>query len=139
LVYAGIGAPQPGRIVVVPTWLLVLCASGAVLAAGLAAVYRPALRRLPVLVGAAAVAGLAVAAFPDVAPLVAQAAVPGAVLALAAAVLRRLIDGRRGPPDRRPGAATTSLTEVAPRASVIITAPSPSRGDDATAIGRFGP
>jgi hypothetical protein len=140
LVYAGIGPPPPGRIVVVPTWLLVLCASGAVLAAGLAAVYRPALCRLPVLVGAAAVAGLAVAAFPDVAPIVAQAAVPGAVLAVAAAILRPLVEGRTVVPrNRGPGGGTSSLTEVAPHPSLIITAPPSSRVDDATAVGRFGP
>ena len=140
LVYAGIGPPPPGRIVVMPTWLLVLCASGAVLGAGLAAVYRPALCRLPVLVGAAAVAGLAVAAFPDVAPIVAQAAVPGAVLAVAAAILRPLVEGRTAEQrNSGPGGGASSLTEVAPRASLIITAPSPSRVDDATAVGRFGP
>lgn len=139
LVFAGIGSPPPGRIVVLPTWLLVLCASGTALGAGLALVYRPALCRLPVLVGVAAVAGLAVAVFPDVAPAVAQAAVPGAVLALAAAGLRPVVEGWTvAPRDRGPGGGTSSRTAVAPPASLIIKPPA-SGVDDVTAVGRFGP
>jgi hypothetical protein len=139
LVYAGVGPPQSGRIVVVPTWLLVLCASGATLAAGLSAVYLPAMRRLPVVVGVAAVAGLAAAVFPDVAPLVAQAAAPGAVLASAAALLRPVVDGRSvAPLGRASGGGASSLTQVAAQGSLIITAPTPSRVDDATAVGRIG-
>lgn len=115
-------------------------ASGAVLGAGLAAVYTPALRSLPVLVGVVAVVGLAMAAFPDVAPILAQAAVPGGVLAVAAAALRRLVEGRAvAPRERGAGGGASSPTDVAPRPSLIITAPSSSRVDDATAVGRFGP
>ena len=116
-----------------------LCASGVVLSLGLAAVYVPALRRLPFVVAAVAAAGLAAAALPDMAPLVAQAAAPGAVLAIAAGLLRSLIEGRTAPPQgHMPAAGASSLTQVAAPGSLIITAPPPSRVDDATAIGRIG-
>jgi len=87
--YAGIGLPAPAVAWVVPDWLVLLASSGTALGLGLAAVYRPAFRRAPILVLTAATCGLLAALAPAVAPLVLQAALPGVGLALAAWGLRR--------------------------------------------------
>jgi hypothetical protein len=142
LVFSGVGPPAKGRIWVVPTWLLVLAVSGPVLALGLSAVYLPRLRSVPVVIGVAAVASLAAAFFPELAPLVAQAAVPGAVLTVLAAALRFVLRRRtaavpaRGP---APVVSASSLTQVAPQPSLIIAASSPSLREGATAVGRTPP
>jgi len=131
-----------GRIWVVPTWLLVLAASGPVLALGLLGVYLPWLRTVPVVLGLAVVAGLAAAAFPELAPLVVQAAVPGAALAALAAALRFVLDERSPmPPPRVPAAvvSASSLTQVAPQPSLIINPSSPPQREGATAVGRDTP
>ncbi len=94
-VFAGIGGPAGTMAWVVPNWFLVLLASGVSLAAGLAIVYRPEVRRMPLLLVVAAVLGLAAAVAPDVAPLFAQAALPGAALALGAWALRLVSDPQR--------------------------------------------
>lgn len=141
-VFSGVGSPGIGRIWVVPTWLLVLCVSGPVLAIGVLSVYWPRLRSVPWVLGMAVAASLAAAAFPQLAPLVAQAAIPGAALAVLAAALRTVVD-RRGVslPARTPvvlGSAS-SLTQVAPLPSLIIAASSPSQREEATAAGREHP
>jgi hypothetical protein len=55
-------------------------------------VYRPAWRRIPAVFALALPATLAAVAFPDIAPLVVQAAIPAMLLSLLAAALRRLTD-----------------------------------------------
>jgi len=95
--FAGIGLPAPAVAWLVPDWLVLLASSGAALGLGLAVVYRPAFRRLPVVILAAATAGLLAALVPAVAPLVLQAAVPGVGLAVAAWALRRVTERRGGP------------------------------------------
>jgi hypothetical protein len=123
-VFAGIGSPGSTTVWLVPNWFVVLIASGLSLAGGLALVYRPVLRRMPLLLGAAAVVGIAAAAAPNVAPLVAQAALPGAALALVAWVLRIVIDPRRGQaaPGPRVMVSASSLTRPhAARPSLIVT------------------
>jgi hypothetical protein len=123
-VFAGIGGPGDASAWLVPNWFVVLIASGVSLAVGMALVYRPVLRRVPLLTGAAAVLGLAAVAAPNVSPLVVQAAVPGAVLALAAWALRILVTPRRGHGDSGPRApvSASSLTRPhAPRPSLIVT------------------
>jgi Na+-translocating ferredoxin:NAD+ oxidoreductase RnfA subunit len=132
-----------GRIWVVPTWLLVLAASGPVLAMGLLGVYLPSLRTVPVVLCLAVIASLAAAAFPELAPLVVQAAVPGAALAALAASLRFVFD-KRSPtpsPTRGPAAvvSASSLTQVAPQPSLIINPASTSQPEGATAVGRNQP
>jgi hypothetical protein len=106
---------------VAPTWLLVLLASGLTLGIGLAIVYQPSLRRVPAVLSLGAVAVLAAALLPDLAPLVGLAALPGAVLGLVAAALRFVVDR----PARRPPAAATpvsseSSTRFFPGASILI-------------------
>jgi hypothetical protein len=93
------------------------------LAAGLAIVYRPEVRRMPVLLVVAAVLGLAAAAAPDVAPLFAQAALPGAALALGAWALRLVSDPQRTGSRLIPQVAVSasSLTRpLAARPSLIV-------------------
>jgi hypothetical protein len=141
-VFSGVGPPAKGRIWVVPTWLLVLVVSGPVLALGLAAVYVPRLRSVPVVLGVAAVASLAAAFFSELAPLVGQAAGPGVVLTLLAAVLRFVLR-RRVPVASTRGAAAvvsaSSLTQIAPQPSLIIAPSSPAIREGATAVGRDRP
>lgn len=92
IVFAGTGSPGSGAVWLIPTWLLVLMVSGPLLALGLTMVYRPAWRRIPAVFALALPATLAAVAFPDIAPLVVQAAIPAMLLSLLAAALRRLTD-----------------------------------------------
>jgi len=138
-VFSGVGAPAPGRIWVVPTWLLVLAVSGPLFALGLLGVYQPRLRSVPVVLGLTAVASLAAALFPDLAPLVAQAAVPGTALTVLAAVLRLLLDRRTTIPPSRlpvPAVSASSMTQVAPQPSLIIAASSPQFREGSTNAAR---
>ena len=140
VVFSGVGPPGMGRIWVVPTWLLVLAVSGPVLAIGLLGVYLPWLRTVPVALCLAVVASLGAVAFPELSPLVAQAAVPGAALAVLAAMLRLLLDRQAPPslPERVQPAvvSASSLTQVAPQPSLIINPSSPAHREAATAVGR---
>ena len=122
LVYAGIGSPGVATAWVVPTWCIVLAASGVVLAIGLAMIYHAAWRRPAVVTGLAAAAALAACALPETALLVGQAALPGAALATLAAVLRWFTDRR---PPRRPawqtaGQASSLTRSAAPTVSLIV-------------------
>jgi hypothetical protein len=98
----------------VPNWCIVLVASGAALAVGLAAVYRPWWRTSGVWIALAASLALAAAMSPDVAPLVAQAAVPGLVLAVVAWALRLFSERSTGRGLRMaaPSAPASSLTRL---------------------------
>ena len=143
VVFSGVGLPGTGRIWVLPTWLLVLAVSAPVLALGLLGVYLQRLRTVPVVLGLAAIASIAAAVFPELTPLVAQAAVPGVALAILAATLR-LILHRRQPalPLARVAAAVvsaSSLTQVAPQPSLIIAPSSRPQREGATAAGRDQP
>jgi type II secretory pathway pseudopilin PulG len=95
-----------------------------------------------VVLGLAVVAILAAAAFPELAPLVVQAAVPGAALAVLAAALRFVLDERSPTqlptPTRGPAAvvSASSLTQVAPQPSLIIKPLSDSQAEGPTAAGR---
>jgi hypothetical protein len=123
LVFSGVGPPGDAVLWLVPNWCLVLTASGAALALGLAMVYRPWWRSPRVWITVAAVLALAAAVRPDLAPLVAQAAAPGLALAAVAWALRSFTTrGRSGglrlPP---PSAAASSLTRFnAPPPSLIV-------------------
>ncbi len=92
VVFAGTGSPGAGTVWLLPTWLLVLLVSGPLLALGLTMVYRPAWRRVPAVFALALPATLAAVAFPDIAPLVVQAAIPGCLLSFLAAGLRRVTE-----------------------------------------------
>jgi hypothetical protein len=100
----------------------VLAASGVALSLGLALVYRPWWRTPGVWITLAAVLAVAAAIWPDLAPLVAQAAVPGLVLAAVAWALRSFTTrgsggGQRIPP---PSAAASSLTRFHGTPSLIV-------------------
>ena len=136
VVYAGVGDPGIAAVWVAPTWLLVLVASGLTLAVGLAIVYRPMLRRVPAVLSLGAAAVMAVALAPDLAPLIGLAALPGAVLALAAAALRIMIDR----PARRPLApmSSESSTRFIPAASILIAPSVAAASGTATRTGSAG-
>jgi hypothetical protein len=125
LVYAGIGSPGTAAAWVVPTWFIVLICSGVSLAVGLTMVYSASWRSPTVVVGLAAAAALLAAALPEVMPLVGQAALPGGILAVLAAALRRASEPA---PSRRAAAQPTgqasSLTRSAVPAVSLIVAPS---------------
>jgi hypothetical protein len=137
-VYAGIGPPGSAAAWVVPTWLVVLLASGLALAIGLALVAVPAWRTPAVVLGLAGCVTILAAARPDVAPLAAQAAAPGAVLAALAAMLRQ----RGAAASRRSGrpviGPTSSLTRTAAPTASLVVASSIDSGSRATA-GRESP
>ena len=92
-------AGQEGRfeVVVVRRWLLLLVASAAALAIGLALIYFPALRRTRALVAAAAVLLVIALIYPEPALLFAQAGSLGLLLVLAALVLRGIVSRRPTP------------------------------------------
>ena len=135
-VYSGVGPPGPADAWILPTWTIVLAASGMMLAWGLAVIFRPAWRRPAVLLGIGAAAMLAAAAAPGIAPLVGQAAVPGGLLAILAAGLRWFSDprpaGRATPAVMVSGASSLTRT-AAPTVSLIVapSAASTPRGRDA--------
>jgi hypothetical protein len=88
--YSGLAPLASIEIVTMPRWLLVLLASGSVLAVAVLWVYVPLVRRGWLVLAVAFLgAGLSVA-FPEPAALFGQAAVLGLVLATVAALLRRL-------------------------------------------------
>ena len=100
-VFSGVGAPGAERLWLMPSWLVVLLVSGPVVGVGLLLLYRPALRRVPVVLGLAAAAALGAAAAPDLAPLVIQATLPGVGLVLLAAGLRLALDQPRPAENQR--------------------------------------
>ena len=124
IVFSGVGSPGAAVLWLVPTWCIVLVASGAALGVGLAAIYRPWWRRSGVWVALAASLALAAAMSPDAAPLVAQMAVPGILLAATAGALRLFAERFRddGPRMTAPSSAASSLTRLnAMPPSLIVT------------------
>jgi hypothetical protein len=87
-------------IITAPRWLLVLAASGAVLALAVIWIYVPGIRRGWIAVGAACLLAAFGAAFPGPAMLAGQAAVLGIVLALLSLTIARLARRGSGPPDQ---------------------------------------
>jgi len=85
-------------------------------------------------------ASLAAAFLPDLAPLAAQAAVPGVALVVLAAALRFIIDRRTtAAPAARipvPAVSASSMTQVAPQPSVIIAPSSPPLREGSTNAAR---
>jgi len=142
LVYSGVGAPGAATVWVVPTWCLVLAASGVTLAAGLAVAYRPWLRRTALILPVVAGLVLAAAAAPELAALLGQAAVPGIALTLVAWALRGLLDRPHGvnlrplPALVSPSSMTRSLGESP---SLVVAGSSLRREDSLTAITKQQP
>ena len=136
MVYAGVGDPGKVALWVAPTWLLVLVVSGITLAAGLALVYRPTLRRAPVVLSIGACIAMAAAIVPDLAPLAGLAAVPGIALSLVAAALRFVVDRPAGRPAQAGLALPAeSSTRYMPAASIVI---SPSVAHSPTTVTKAG-
>jgi hypothetical protein len=137
-VYSGVGFAGAARVWIVPTWLLVLAVSGPALALGLAFVYRPAVRRTSVVLTLASGLVLAASAMPDLAPLFAQAAVPGLVFSLVAAGLRFFVErpAATGRPRLAPMVTSGSSTRFVPAPSLVIAPSAMHSPDSATAPGR---
>lgn len=136
VVYAGVGDPGTAAVWLVPTWILVLVVSGLTLAAGLALVYRAALRRVPIVLSIGACLAMAAALAPDLAPLVVLAAIPGIALSLLAVALRLFVDrpaGRPTPPG--PTLPGESSTRYMPAPSIVI---SPSAVHSPTTVTKAG-
>ncbi len=138
-VYSGVGPPGTAALWIVPTWCAVLVASGAALAVGLTLAYVAAARRPAVVVPLLAAVGIGAAALPDLAPLAAQASLPGVALALLAWILRGVFDRDTRPPVARPvapGASASSLTRTASPPSLVVAGSSLIREGSVTAGGR---
>jgi hypothetical protein len=88
--YSGLAPLASIEIVTMPRWLIVLLASGAVLALAVVWVYAPIVGRGWVMVSLAIVVAALAVSFPEPAALLGQAAVLGLVLATVVALLRRL-------------------------------------------------
>jgi hypothetical protein len=135
-VYSGVGSPGTATAWLVPQWCVVLLASGLTLAAGLVVTYRVGWRRPRVLVAAVAAVGLAAAAAPELAPLAAQAALPGMALAILAWVLKAIVDrpstgGTRG---SVPLASASSLARPRLSAPSLIVGAAVEQGSTATHV-----
>ncbi len=129
-VYQGVGSPGRATLWVVPTWTIVLFASGPILAFGLGSLSRPAWRKPGVLLGLALGAVLAAVAAPGFAVLVAQASVPGVILMMIAAGLHRLATWDAGPRlAGPPPASSSSLTRTAAPTVSLLVAPSAAAAD----------
>ena len=89
--YSGVGAPGDESLWMATAWLVVLAASGPVLAVGLFMVYVSAARSVWLVIGGLSLIAVLAAAWPGLAPLLFQGALPGVLLALLAAVMRGLI------------------------------------------------
>jgi hypothetical protein len=139
-VYSGVGPPGAAALWLVPTWALVLVASGAALVAGLALAYLPAARRPGILVPLLAAPVAGAAAFPGIAVMLAQAAVPGAALAVLTWVLRRVFDGPvRVAAVPGAGVSASSLTRALPAGPSLIVSGSSLRGAEGSVTsGRRG-
>lgn len=136
-VYAGVGPPGDHSVWLMPTWFIVLVASGVTMTIGLALVYRPSLLRTSLLLAIIAVIGLLAAALPDAAVLVAQAAVPGAVMAIVAAGLRVALDplpARSRPAVAAPPSSVTRLSS--PAVSLIVASEAGTGSTTTAAVGR---
>jgi hypothetical protein len=112
--------------------LLVLAASAPVLGLGLLLVHRPRLRSPALVLGVAAAAGLVGAVFPEAAPLFAQAALPGAALAVVAAALRWFVN-RSGFAPRGAAVPPVSASSITQPAPSLIVAESSGGGGDGSA------
>lgn len=132
-VYAGIGPPGSAAAWVVPTWVVVLLASGLALSVGLAMVALPAWRTLAVVLSLLGSATILAVALPDWAPLLAQTAAPGAVLAALAAALRRRHEPAPRPARRPVIGSPSSLTRTAAPTASLVVASSIESGSRATA------
>ena len=137
-VFSGLGPPGSATLWLVPTWCTVLVASGIALAAGLVLAYRPAARRTAVVVPLVFTLGVVAAALPDLAPLAAQAALPGVALALVAWALRAVFDREPNAPPRPQPApvSASSLTRAVSAPSLVVSGSSLEREGSVTAGGR---
>lgn len=111
--FSDFGAASSWTPRVVRRSTVVLVASGLVLAAALALLYVPALRRAGVLVGVAVAVGAIGFAYPDAVPMAIQASLGGALFAFLALLLERNLARRRGRAIRTTG----DVASVAPRSS----------------------
>jgi hypothetical protein len=80
----------------------------------------------------AAAVTLAATLAPGLAPLVGQAALPGAVLATVAGLMRALLARPRVASLRPAAAAASSLTQLAPQPSLVIASSMLRGADDVT-------
>ncbi len=133
-VYSGVGPPGSESIWVAPTWLVVLIASGPILAWGLALVYSRTVRRVPLVLLVAGGLVVAATAAPGLAPLIVQAALPGAALAALAGLMRAAFSRPRAP---RPWPApASSLTREAPQPSIIVATSAARSAESVSSPGR---
>ncbi len=136
-VFAGIGPPGRTVVWVVPTWFIVLVASGTTLGLGLLLVYREAFRCPSVLLAMTATAALGAATMPEIAVLVGQAAIPGLVMAILAAALRRALDRPVDRPRLTVSHSASSMTQPSsPTVSLIVASHSSSGSTTTAAVGR---
>lgn len=135
-VFSGVGSPGSESMWVAPTWLLVLLASTPTLAWGLMLIYWRTARRVPLVLLVAGALILLTTLRPELAPLLIQAALPGAALAAIAGVLRGVFARPRVAPVWPTVAPQSSLTRVVSQPSIIV-APSVARSaDSVTSPGR---
>ena len=131
LTYSGVGPSETTSVVVLPTWFMVLIISGAVLAVGLGLVYLPQIRSVWFVLGGLAVCILSGVIWPNAAPLLIQAALPGIFLSLLSQWLRGRVTGVRVAVESRSGAfgsiGVGSSTREVGREQIVISASTTSR------------
>ncbi len=126
VLYCRAGVIDEAGIRIMPSWLILLMASGASLGIGLLLVYRPALRKPLPVVGLAAGVLAAAAIMPDPVLVFLQAASVGLALAGVAALLRHWLEPSAGvsrPLPTRQVTPADSVTMAARPPSVIINTP----------------
>lgn len=132
--YSGVGSPGDETLWVAATWLLVLAVSGPVLAIGLLMTYVPAARSAWIVIGVAALLTLLAAAWPGLAPMMVQGALPGVVLAIMAAAMRGLIRLPSPAAQRLPAGSSVSRGVIPP--SLIVTRSAIHLSESAATPGR---
>lgn len=126
--YSGVGSPGDETVWMAATWLLVLAVSGPVLVVGLLMVYVPAARSAWLIVGVASLLTLLAAAWPGLAPMLVQGALPGVGLALMAAAMRGLIRLPSSAAERLAAGSSIARGVAPPSLIVARSAIHPSEG-----------
>jgi hypothetical protein len=124
--YSGLARVESVELVTAPRWLIVLLASGAVLALMLALLYVPAVQRGWILVAAGTILVALAAAYPAPALLLAQASLLGIALAGLAALLARF--HKRPQQWLLPSPTGSSHRQITPRMESVLMPPMVSAG-----------
>jgi hypothetical protein len=130
--FSGLAPLASIEVITAPRWLIVLLASGGVLAIVLALLYVPAVRRGWIVLAVALSLAALAAAYPTPAMLLAQASLLGVALAGMAVLMARL--GNRPQQWSLPSPTGSSHRQITPRMESVLMPPMVSAGTSTSPI-----